>query len=316
MTAILRKYGVEATINFTLFEVDGIDFRVDAVHASGDSAIMKDEGAEANTSNSFADEGNGYSLVLTATEMQAARIVIYLVDQTATKIWLDSRVIVETYGNASAQHAFDLGTASTAQTADHTSAIADIPTVAEFNARTLLAASYFDPTADAVANVTLVATTTTNTDMRGTNSANTTTPLSAAGTRTALGLASANMDTQFSASVTATGFNTVVPDAAGVAPTAVEIRQEMDANSIDLNTLISGQSTINSNVLLIDTAAMRGTDGANTTTPPTVAAISTQVWSETTRTLTAFSFTVDCDVKQINGATVIGLGTSGNLWRA
>ena len=111
MTAILRKYGASATINFDLFEVDGIDFRVDAVHASGDSAIMKDEGTEANTTNSFTDEGNGYSLVLTATEMQAARIVIYLVDQTATKVWLDRAVIIETYGNASAQHAFDLDTA-------------------------------------------------------------------------------------------------------------------------------------------------------------------------------------------------------------
>ena len=47
----------------------------------------------------------------------------------------------------------------------------DIPTVSEFDARTLVAASYFDPAADAVANVTLVATTTTNTDMRGTDSA-------------------------------------------------------------------------------------------------------------------------------------------------
>lgn len=56
----------------------------------------------------------------------------------------------------------DLGTV---QTADHTTAIADIPTVAEFNARTLAAASYFDPAADTVAHVTLVDTTTTNTDM-------------------------------------------------------------------------------------------------------------------------------------------------------
>ena len=59
----------------------------------------------------------------------------------------------------------------TAQTADHTAAIADVPTVAEFNARTLAAAAYFDPAADTVANVTTVATTTTNTDMRGTDSA-------------------------------------------------------------------------------------------------------------------------------------------------
>lgn len=51
------------------------------------------------------------------------------------------------------------------QTADHTAAIADIPTVSEFNARTIPSANYFDPAADAVANVTLVGTTTTNTDM-------------------------------------------------------------------------------------------------------------------------------------------------------
>jgi len=169
--AILRKYGVSTTIDFRLFEVDGIDFRVDAVHASGDSAIMKNEGAEANTTNSFTDEGNGYSIVLTATEMQAARIVLYFIDQTGTKVWLDTSITIETYGNASAEHAFDLDAASVPQTADHTAGIADIPTVAEFNARTILAAAYFDPANDDVAVVTLVATTTANTDMRGTNSA-------------------------------------------------------------------------------------------------------------------------------------------------
>lgn len=47
----------------------------------------------------------------------------------------------------------------------------DPPTNAEMEARTLVAANYFDPAADTVANVTTVATTTTNTDMRGTDSA-------------------------------------------------------------------------------------------------------------------------------------------------
>lgn len=70
---ILRKYGEATTINFELFEVDGVDFRVDAVHATGDTVIMKDEGAEANTTNAFTDEGTGYSLALSATEMQSAR---------------------------------------------------------------------------------------------------------------------------------------------------------------------------------------------------------------------------------------------------
>jgi len=58
-----------------------------------------------------------------------------------------------------------LDTIAVDTTTDIPALIADVPTVAEFNARTLVAASYFDPAADAVANVTLVATTTTNTDM-------------------------------------------------------------------------------------------------------------------------------------------------------
>jgi hypothetical protein len=108
----LRKYGVQAIVNFELFEVDGLDFRIDAVHAAGDSVIMKDEGAEASTANGFTDEGKGYSLVLSATEMEAARIVIYLADLTATKVWLDKAIVIETYGHASAMHAFDFNTAT------------------------------------------------------------------------------------------------------------------------------------------------------------------------------------------------------------
>jgi len=108
MSVYLREYGVQTTINFALRETDGVDFRVDAAHATGDTVIMKDEGTEANTANGFTDEGTGYSLVLSATEMQAARIVVYVIDQTATKVWLDKELIIETYGNASAQHAVNL----------------------------------------------------------------------------------------------------------------------------------------------------------------------------------------------------------------
>ncbi len=43
------------------------------------------------------------------------------------------------------------------------------PSVAEFEARTIVAGDYFDPDNDDVAVVTLVTTTTTNTDMRGTD---------------------------------------------------------------------------------------------------------------------------------------------------
>ena len=62
----------------------------------------------------------------------------------------------------------------------------DPPTNTELEARTLLAASYFDPAADVVAHVTLVDTTTTNTDMRGTDGAYTGTPPSTADIKTSL----------------------------------------------------------------------------------------------------------------------------------
>jgi hypothetical protein len=99
---ILRKYGEAATFNFDLFGIDGIDFKVDAVHVAGDTKIMKDEGVEANTTNGFVDEGQGYSITLTATEMEHARGRVYIVDQ-GTKAWLDTGITIETYGHASAQ---------------------------------------------------------------------------------------------------------------------------------------------------------------------------------------------------------------------
>ena len=101
----LEKYGVETTFNFDLFAIDGVDFKVDAVHAAGDTKIMKNEGTEVATTNGFTDEGTGYALILTATEMTAARIKIYIKDQ-GTKVWLDTGITIETYGHANAQHPY------------------------------------------------------------------------------------------------------------------------------------------------------------------------------------------------------------------
>lgn len=117
----LAKYGQAKTINFVLIDKDETDFESTPVtFASGDTQISKDEGAYANTTNNPSHEGNGhYSLSLTATEMQAARIVITIIDQTATKEWEDQCIIIETYGNASAEHAFDLDTANITQPTEY-----------------------------------------------------------------------------------------------------------------------------------------------------------------------------------------------------
>jgi len=109
---ILSKYNQAKTITFNLVKPDGVDYEIAATFAPGDIIIMKDEGAEASATNLPVDEGIGYSLLLTATEMSASRIVIYIIDQSGTKVWLDSSIGVETYGNASGEHAFDLNAPS------------------------------------------------------------------------------------------------------------------------------------------------------------------------------------------------------------
>ena len=140
----LRKYNTAVTLDFGLFQLDGVDLETGATFEVGDLKIMKDEGAEGNTSNLPTDEGTGYSLALTATEMQAARIVVYIIDQTASKVWLDDYLVVESYGDASAQHAFDFDTATqavnAAQIAGTVQRATDLAEIAQYlfaNAATL-----------------------------------------------------------------------------------------------------------------------------------------------------------------------------------
>jgi hypothetical protein len=113
---LLRKYGVATTIYFPLIDFGSTDFESSPVtFAAGDTQIIKDGGTPANTTGTRAHEGNGiYSIALSATEMEAAVIVVTLIDQTATKLWEDQAIIIATYGNASAEHAFDLDTATQA----------------------------------------------------------------------------------------------------------------------------------------------------------------------------------------------------------
>jgi hypothetical protein len=100
---ISRACNSSSTVNFYLLDTDGVDFKEDAAHASGDTVIMKDEGTPANTTNGFVDEGDSYSLALTATELNASRITISIKDQ-GTKAWLDTCFIIETYGTSCGQH--------------------------------------------------------------------------------------------------------------------------------------------------------------------------------------------------------------------
>lgn len=95
---ILRRFNTATTINFPLIDFGATDFEATPVtFAAGDTQISIDEGVFANTTNNPAHEGRGsYSLALTAAEMQGERIIISVIDQTATKLWEDQEVLIWT----------------------------------------------------------------------------------------------------------------------------------------------------------------------------------------------------------------------------
>lgn len=106
--AELTRYNTQTTFYFPLIDAGATDFENTPVtFAAGDTQIIKDGAAAANTTNNPAHEGLGiYSLVLTATELSAAIDVITIIDQTATKEWEDQALIVETYGDGAARYTF------------------------------------------------------------------------------------------------------------------------------------------------------------------------------------------------------------------
>lgn len=196
--AELRKYGVLLTtaraISFYLYQVDGIDLEPSATFVAGDVTISKDGGAEANIANLPVDEGQGYRIILTAAELTASRVRIAIVDQSATKVWLDITIVIETYGNASAMQAFDLDLAATGtggagltsqnvRDAMKLSPTAGAPAAGSVDLALdnieadtnelqsddipglIETLNDFDPAVDVVENVTLVGTTTTNADL-------------------------------------------------------------------------------------------------------------------------------------------------------
>lgn len=180
--------------------------------------------------------------------------------------------------------------------------LADIPTVAEFEARTLVAASYFDPAADTVARVTLCDTTTTNTDM-----------VSVAG------LSTFNAGTD---SVTVGTNNDKTGYSISGSKTTLDSLNDIAATAIVSGGAITTSGGAVSNVTLVATTTsnsdMRGTDGANTTSPPSAGVIADTVWDEAQSdhtTIGSFGYYLDSRVSQAGGGGGGGGGASA-IWGA
>lgn len=113
MASFMRKYGEETTIVFPVPKLNDTDFAAtgDWTPAATDIRITKDAGTLVDCSNTaVAVSGTGsllWALTLTATEMEAAVVTLQIVDAVLEH----DAITIETYGNASAQHAFDLDTA-------------------------------------------------------------------------------------------------------------------------------------------------------------------------------------------------------------
>ncbi len=105
-----RKYGVATTIDgITLITTAAQSFRANPTLAAGDVKISKDGGAFVNLASLPTVTPAGDSSVqvaLSATETQAARIAVKFVDVAGAE-WEASIIIIETFGNASAQFTGD-----------------------------------------------------------------------------------------------------------------------------------------------------------------------------------------------------------------
>lgn len=125
----------------------------------------------------------------------------------------------------------------------------------------------------AVSNVTLVATTTTNSDMRGTDNA------------------------VLAASYTA-------PDNAGIAANGIAIAALNDITAADVWSVATRELTSGANIVLAKDVGVTGFNDIAATDIVSGGAITTSAGVANANTV------------KINGTTVIGNGTSGNLWRA
>ncbi len=156
----LRKYGVLLTtakaLRFVVYAQDGLKYAA-PTFVAGDVTISKNGGAYVNTTNLPVAVGSSWYLTLTAAELTASSIHILISDVTATQIWLDTELNVETHGNASAMYAFDLdivmrGTDGANTTAPNT-VVPDNAAIAA-NGVAIAALNDFDSLNDVVSTVT------------------------------------------------------------------------------------------------------------------------------------------------------------------
>ena len=190
--SILLKQSTAATIKFgpMVDDTDGKTAETALTISQADIRLSKNGGDFAQTNNSAGathDENGYYDIPLDSTDTGTlGRLRVAVSESGALPVWQDFLVVTANVYDSlvGGSDKLDVNAAElggTAQTGNDVGAdvneiltdtgttldtlIKDIPTVSEFEARTKPTADYFDPAADAVANVTTVGTTTNLTNL-------------------------------------------------------------------------------------------------------------------------------------------------------
>ena len=232
---------------------DGVTPKTGLTITQADIQLSKDGAAFAqkNTAGNAAHDVDGYySTTLDATDTGTAGILkLEVTVAGALLVWENFEVVTQTYYDAKYTGTFNnLG--GTAQTADHTAAIADIPTVSEFNARTLVSADYFDPTIDNVivgTNNDKTGYSATATNMRGTDNALLAASYISPDNTSITAILADTNELQLNQGnwLTATGFSTFNPATDPVA-TVTNVTNELSVNITKINGVtITGDGSAN-----------------------------------------------------------------------
>ena len=177
----ILKQSTAATIKLGAFvdDTDGKTAETALSITQSDIRLSKNGGDFAQTNNATGathDENGYYDIPLNATDTNTlGRLRVAVSESGALPVWQDFLIVTANVYDSlvGGSDKLDVNAAElggTAQTGNDVGAdvneiltdtgttldtlIKDIPTVAEFEARTIAAASYFDPAADTVANVT------------------------------------------------------------------------------------------------------------------------------------------------------------------
>ena len=187
----ILKQSTAATVKFgpMVDDSDGKTAETALTISQADIRLSKNGGDFAQTNNSAGathDENGYYDVPLDTTDTGTlGRLRVAVSESGALPVWQDFQIVTaNVWDSLCGSDKLDVNAAElggTAQTGNDVGAdvneiltdtgttldtlIKDIPTVSEFEARTKPTADYFDPAADAVANVTTVGTTTNLTNL-------------------------------------------------------------------------------------------------------------------------------------------------------